>query len=178
MYQKEAVQRVAGLVDTFVHNFREGIEVITDYSGMDFPREALHQLQTCFSSELEPATRRTRGQLIKHKRACDTSKLCQGILKGYSHDLDGRESCVFKDTQERLPEEMQRRVKLMRGPEIQKKGEQTADQKMETATRNRTIAYHLLDHMHEPTRPASVWCTTSLAQPGTHTTPSTATACE
>lgn len=86
-------------------NLQHGIEAVTDYSGMECPRECCRQIGVAWPDLMERVKLELPpGQdVFVWSRSSDSDKLCRQVLSSYSEQFDSGRSCVFGDIRERLP---------------------------------------------------------------------------
>lgn len=88
----------------FKHMLELGVANVTDYSGIDMPRESMRCLLKGLQSLMNHDIDMTK---ITWQRSCDSGKLQRKCLEWQSRKFDGGSSCVFKDLLHRLPEHAQ-----------------------------------------------------------------------
>jgi hypothetical protein len=93
----------SGLGETALRLLRGGALMYTDYSGIDFPREAIRMSLPAVTSFLQRDIAD-----VQYVRACDWGPLQHKALCKQSVLLDQGRSCVFKDLNDRLHPDIQR----------------------------------------------------------------------
>jgi hypothetical protein len=92
----------SGLGETALRLLKGGALMYTDYSGLDFPREAIRMCLPAVSSYLERDTPE-----LHYVRACDWGNMQHEVLCKQSLLLDEGRGCVFRDLNDRLHPDMQ-----------------------------------------------------------------------
>ena len=90
--------QLVGLASQAMDAMSSGMLLSTDYSGFDFPKEAIRVAVAA----LEKAEGKCNPE-IKFVRACDWGEVQQRVLKKQSEVIDGSACCVFKSINDRLP---------------------------------------------------------------------------
>ena len=76
-----------------------GVRVVSDYSGLDAPRECLTQLSKALQDDHGVTAR------FYFQRSCDHAALPQRVLTYLATEVDAGNSCVFADLEDRLTED-------------------------------------------------------------------------
>ena len=96
------------LMDNLERHMQYGVDIVTDYSGMDCPRwclEPVEEALTRSSSRCRYARQKRKwARSFKFHRSCDKGRLQKHILKTLAEQLDDGRTCVFEDLLDRLPE--------------------------------------------------------------------------
>jgi len=91
-----------GLAGRCAELLSKGVVMYSDYSGIDFPREAVRVFVPAFFGIMGLPC-----PSVEHVRSCDWGKVQIYVLKRSSRLLGASRSCVFGDMSERLPKELQ-----------------------------------------------------------------------
>ena len=117
---KLAEWRNRGVVlDNLEKHMQYGVDIVTDYSGMDCPRWSLEPVEKALRrSSIRFASKRRFGHglgcSIKFHRSCDKGRLQKQVLKSLAENLDDSTTCVFEDLLDRLPKAAQKcLIKMM-----------------------------------------------------------------
>ena len=104
MWDEFIVERLqhGGLAGRLAELLQKGVVMYSDYSGVDFPREAVRVFLPTFCGMMGIPC-----PSVEHVRSCDWGKVQVFVLKRSSGLLSGHRSCVFGDISERLPKELQ-----------------------------------------------------------------------
>ena len=114
--------------------FRQGLSVTSAYSGMDAPRECLTQVAEAMRIFCEFWPR------IEYVHSCDIAELPQKVLRWIAENVDGGQSCVFSDLEDRLPEDAREHLQALAPAE-------NADKETKAAAYLQMWDY-LRDHRH------------------------------
>ena len=86
------------------NHMKYGVDIVTDYSGMDCPRWCMQPIEQALRRRYScPPAKRKRRHSIEFHRSCDKGNLQKNLLKAISNSLDEGGTCVFEDLMDRLP---------------------------------------------------------------------------
>ena len=125
------------------HLMQHGAECVTNWSGVEFPREAWRQWQIMLKSILPVKFRSAKPPLVAFTKSFDCDAVCRDVLKNYSDAQYEGDACIFGKIEDKIPEDKLQILIDFVGPYPEK---MTKADKAKMASKHEDLMKLLLEH--------------------------------
>ena len=115
--RKDVSDESAAMVQNVKRHMIDGVDVVTDDSGVECPRWAMQPTELALNSYCCLGLPESSFPRVRFHRSCDVGKTQQEVFVGIAIQVDNSETCVLGDTLERLPSTAQSTIAKMKPKE-------------------------------------------------------------
>ncbi len=125
------------------HLMQHGAECVTNWSGVEFPREAWRQWQIMLKSILPVKFRSAKPPLVAFTKSFDCDAVRRDVLNNYSDAQYEGDACMFGKIEDKIPEDKLQILIDFAGPYPEK---MTRADKAKMASKHEDLMKLLLEH--------------------------------